>query len=408
MTPPPLRVLVVHNRYRSALPSGEDGVVDQELALLADAGHDVSSFERRSDDIAGMPVLQRAMVPLRVPWNAAVRTELTDRLRREGPDVVHVHNTFPLISPAVVTACRDAGVPLVATLHNYMLACAPGSLFRDGRICTDCVGASPWPGVRHGCYRQSSLATVPMVANLLVNRRRWWSGVTRFFCISTAQRDILRQAGLPQQRVIVKHNFVPDPGRLRTGPGEHLLYVGRLSDEKGIPLLMSAWERLAATGGVGVPLVVAGAGPLQDTVARWAEDRADVHYLGRRSRSECSGLMRRAVAVVTPSNWLEAFGLVVVEAMAVGVPPVVAGHGGLTELVQDGVTGLVHRPGDEASLVEALRRIARETDRNREMGHAARRRYERDFTPAVGLARLVDGYQEAISAAEPSEPGRVR
>lgn len=393
-----MHVLVVHNRYNSAQPSGENNVVDQEVALLRGAGHRVGVFERRSDDIAGRSLPGKVAVPLLVPWNPAVRRELAARLRAERPDVVHVHNVFPLLSPSVLAACADAGVPAVATLHNYTQVCPPGTLQREGRSCTECVGAAtPLPAVRHGCYRNSRLATVPLAVGLSVNRRRWWSGVERFFCISAAQRDVLVAAGMPAERLAVKHNFVPDPDARRSGTGEHVLYLGRLAEAKGVRLLMAAWDEVAADGGVGVPLVIAGTGPLEGEVTAWAAGRDDVRYVGLYGPEQCRRAVARSVAVVAPSTWLEAFGLVVVEAMAAGVPTVAAGHGAFVELVEDGVTGLLHRPGETASLAACLRRITAEPDRNRRMGLAARRRYEQGFSPAVGLERLVEGYRAAIA-----------
>jgi len=390
-------VLVVHNRYASAQPSGENKVVDQEVALLRSAGHRVEVFERRSDDIAARSLPSKAALPLLVPWNPAVRRELAARLRAGRPDVVHIHNVFPLLSPAVLAACADAGVPAVATLHNYTQICPPGTLQRDGGPCTECVGATPLPAVRHGCYRGSRLATVPLAVSLSANRRRWWTGVERFLCISAAQRDVLVRAGMPAERLAVKHNFVPEPGVRRTGSGEHLLYLGRLAEAKGVRLLMAAWDELAAAGGVGVPLVIAGTGPLEDEVTAWAAGRDDVRYAGLYDTDRCRRAIAGAVAVVAPSTWLEAFGLVAVEAMAAGVPVVAAGHGAFTELVEDGGTGLLHRPGDAASLASRIRRITSEEDRNREMGRAARRRYERGFSPAVGLERLLEEYRTAIA-----------
>ncbi|MEU6621311.1 glycosyltransferase family 4 protein [Streptomyces litmocidini] len=401
-----MHVLVVHNRYSSAQPSGENRVVDEEVALLRAAGHRVDLFERRSDDIAGRSLLGKAAVPLLVPWNPAVRTELAALLRADRPDVVHVHNVFPLLSPAVLAACADAGVPVVATLHNYTQVCPPGTLHRDGRPCTECVGsATALPAVRHGCYRDSRLATVPLAVSLSVNRRRWWSGVERFFCISAAQRDLLVQSGMPAERLAVKHNFVPDPGACRTGTGEHLLFLGRLAEPKGVRLLMAAWDELAADGGAGVPLVLAGAGPLEREVAAWADGRDDVRYVGLYDPEECRRAVERSVAVVAPSLARETFGLVVAEAMAAGVPAVAAGHGAFVELVDEGVTGLLHRPGEASSLADRLRRITAAPARNREMGLAARRRYEQRFSPAVGLERLLEEYRTAIAVRAESMGG---
>ncbi|RAG85618.1 glycosyltransferase family 1 protein [Streptacidiphilus pinicola] len=409
-----MHVLVVHNRYSSGQPSGENNVVDQEVGLLREAGHRAEVLERRSDDIARRSLAGKVAVPLLVPWNPAVRAELAARLRTERPDVVHVHNVFPLLSPAVLAACADVGVPVVATLHNYTQVCPPGTLQRDGRPCGECVGSAPLPAVRHGCYRGSRLATVPLAVSLAVNRRRWWSGVERFFCISAAQRDVLVRAGMPAERLAVKHNFVPDPGALRVGAGEHVLFLGRLAEAKGLRLLMAAWDALAADGGVGVPLVVAGAGPLEGEVAAWAAGRQDVRHLGLCDRAESRALLARSVAVVAPSTWLEAFGLVVVEAMAAGVPTVAAGHGAFVELVEDGVTGLLHRPGEADSLASCIRRITADPARGQAMGQAARRRYEQGFSPAVGLERLVEGYRSAIAErsgggdfAPPVEPGET-
>lgn len=392
-----MHVLVVHNRYASAQPSGENKVVDQEVELLRAAGHQVELFERRSDDIADLSLPGKAALPLLVPWNPGVRSELAARLRTSRPDVVHVHNVFPLLSPAVIAACADADVPAVATLHNYTQVCPPGTLQRDGMPCTECVGRTPLPAVRHGCYRGSRLATVPLAVSLSVNRRRWWSGVERFFCISAAQRDVLVAAGMPAERLAVKHNFVPDPDARRSDDGEHLLYLGRLAEAKGVRLLMAAWDEIAADGGVGVPLVIAGTGPLEPEVTAWAAGRDDVRYVGLYDTAECQKAIARSVAVVAPSTWLEAFGLVVVEAMAAGVPAVAAGHGAFVELVDDGATGLLHRPGEAASLASRIRRVAADPVRNREMGRAARRRYEQGFSPAVGLDRLVEGYRTAIA-----------
>lgn len=399
-----LRVLVVHNRYRSGQPSGEDHVVDQEIALLTAAGHHVEVFERRSDDIGAMSLAGKAAIPLRVPWNASARADLRSLLHTRRPDVVHVHNTFPLLSPSIVAACADAEVPAVATLHNYLQICPSGTLYRDGQVCTDCVGRAPLPAVRHGCYRESSLATLPLAINLVANRRRWWSDVARFFCISDAQRKILVQGGMPAERLSVKHNFVTDPGVRRTEHGDHVLYLGRMTAEKGIPLLMAAWDRIADRGGIGVPLVLAGAGPLEDEVGRWTHDRDDVRYVGLVSKEDCRQLTARAVAVVAPSAWLEAFGLVVVEAMAAGVPSVAAAHGAFVELVEHGVSGFLHRPGDAESLADCLARAVTETASNRRMGVAARRRYEQDFTPAAGLERLVAGYEAAMVRSGSCEP----
>jgi glycosyltransferase involved in cell wall biosynthesis len=387
-----VRVALVHSYYSSRVPSGENNVVDAQAAALREAGHDVLVVAQSTDRR-----LERRTYPVEAALTVAtgVGPSPAKALATFRPDVVHVHNLFPNFGRGWL---RSYAGPLVATLHNYTQVCPPGTLQREGRSCTECVGAAtPLPAVRHGCYRDSRLATVPLAVSLSVNRRRWWSGVERFFCISAAQRDVLVRAGMPAERLAVKHNFVPDPGSCREGDGEHLLYLGRLAEAKGVRLLMAAWDEIAAAGGVGVPLVIAGTGPLEREVTAWAAGRDDVRYVGLYDTAQCRQAIARSVAVVAPSTWLEAFGLVVVEAMAAGVPVVAAGHGAFVELVEDGVTGLLHRPGETASLASCLRRITAGSARNREMGQAARRRYEQGFSPAVGLERLVEEYRTAIA-----------
>ena len=390
-----LRVLMAHNRYRTGQPSGEDHVFDQEVTLLRAHGHQVETVERRSDDIAAMSRLQKARVIAEIPGSRRAGESVATQIASFRPDVVHLHNTFPMVTASAIRAANVAGVPVVATLHNFRLVCPSGTLYRDGRVCDDCVGRVPWPSVRHGCYRGSRPATVPLTVAMVANRRRWWHGVETFFCISAAQRRTLIAAGMPAERLVVKHNFVPEPRVARSGVGEHLLYLGRLNEEKGVGLLMAAWDRLPQETRLRTPLRIAGTGELAARVSGWAAGRDDVEYLGLRDRAECERLIAGARAVLVPSVWPEAFGLVVVEAMAAGVPAVGAAHGSLLELVSDGVSGILHEVGDAGSLSACIDAVSDPATSAR-MGAAARARYLAHFTEQTGLARLVEGYRAVI------------
>lgn len=392
----PLRVVVVHNRYRSGQPSGEDEVVHRETALLREAGHNVHTFARSSDEIAAMSRTEQAAVLAQAAWSRTSRRQFADRLAAVRPDVVHVHNTFPLISPSILAAAAAADVPVVATLHHYRQICPSGELFRAGQVCRECVNRLPLPAIRHRCYRDSRAATVPLVIAQVVGRRAWWNEVSVFFCISAAQRDTLIAGGMPADRLVVKHNFVPDLGT-RTGPGRHVLYLGRLAENKGVQVLMAAWERFATASAPGAPLVIAGDGPLRAAVQRWAATRPDVRFEGLVDRGRCTDLTRAAIAVVVPSVWPEPFGLVAVEAMSLGVPVLASALGSFPELVCAERTGLLHPPGDADALALHLRRVV-DSDTSRRLGDAARRRYEEHFNPQVGLRRLVGGYRVAIAA----------
>jgi glycosyltransferase involved in cell wall biosynthesis len=392
-----MRILVAHSRYRSAAPSGENRVVDQETAALAALGHEVELFERRSDDIEGWPAARKAALPAAVVWNGGVRRDLRAVLRSSRPDVVHVHNTFPLLSASVLYACRDAGVPVVATLHNYKLACASGDFFRDGAVCHDCADGVPTGAMRHGCYRGSVAATAPVALAAVVHRRAWRTLVAAYACISASQRDLLRGVRLPADRVFVRHNMIPARAVVVAAPRPEILYAGRLDAAKGVPVLMAGWDHyLAGNPGPGLTLVIAGSGPLENEVRTWAASRPSVRVVGQLDPDACAAAMAAARAVVLPSAWEETFGLAAVEAMALGVAPVAAGHGAFPELITDGVDGALFRPGDPAALAAAVELADKNSKLFEEYGRQARKTYEQRFDPDDSLQRLLHIYQYAI------------
>ncbi|MQA03040.1 MAG: glycosyltransferase [Streptosporangiales bacterium] len=386
-----MKVMVVHNRYRSAAPSGENRVVDQESRLLENAGHQVAHFERESDEIDDWSVWQKASLPARVVWNPATRTALGEALRGFRPDVVHVHNTFPLLSPSVLTACRTARVPVVATLHNYKTLCASGDFYRAGQVCHRCANGSPVAALVHRCYRNSVAATTPVVVSGMVNRSAWRRLVSAYIFISASQRQLLTELRAPRERCFVKANFVP---RMDTVPAvakqPMVLYAGRLDEAKGVPLLLAAWDRYrAAAGDGGLRLCIVGGGPLAGDVERWAVGRRDVDVVGLTDRAECLRLLAQARAAILPSQWEETFGLVAVEAMAVRTPPVAPAHGSFPELITPGVDGALYRPGDPADLARVLADIDTHPDRYAGYGANAAATYERRFRPEDNAEELV-------------------
>jgi glycosyltransferase involved in cell wall biosynthesis len=391
-----VKVLVVHNRSRSSSPSGEDRVVDQETAALAAAGHTVERFERLSDAIPDLPVLQKLMVPARVPWNRSVIEDLGRTIEAFEPDVVHVHNVFPLLSPAVLQACRNRA-PAVVTFHNYRPLCPTGELFRDGAHCTECFGRAPLPAIRHGCFRGSSLASVPVTVASMVQRRLWRSVPSAYIFLSSAQREHFVDLKLPAERCFVKGNLVhAQPVALRGGD-PIVAYAGRLDENKGIRLLMLAWDWfLANHGGPELRLLIAGAGPLEPLVRAWAEHHDSVDLLGLQDRQQCAALMARARAMVVPSVWHEAFGLVVAEAMAAGTPPLAPSHGAFPELISDGVDGALFPPGDAEALGRLLERVADDPETFDRLGRAARETHAARFAPELNVAELVTIYRFAI------------
>ncbi|WP_261819938.1 glycosyltransferase [Nocardioides sp. OK12] len=393
-----MKVVVVHGRYRSVAPSGENRVVDQEVRMLLDAGHDVQTYERHSDDIGDWPARRRAMLPLHSVRNGPVRGDLAAYLERERPDVVHVHNTFPLLSASVLLACHDARVPAVATVHNYKLLCASGDFYRDGSPCHECADGRVGPALRHGCYRASHVATVPVAAGLVLNRRIWQQLVSAYLLISDSQRQLLRGLALPEERVFVKPNFV-DRAEAAGTPREHLVaHLGRLDEAKGVRLTMAAWEQHERSApGSRLRLVIAGGGPLEDLVREWASRRSHVRFVGTLEPAAVGELLDRALLAVVPSAWEEVFGLVAVEAMAHGAVPVAPARGSFPELVRDGWDGVLFEPGSAAALARVLGQADRDPEHHLALGARARATSRRRFSPERNLDQLLAVYRYAIA-----------
>jgi glycosyltransferase involved in cell wall biosynthesis len=393
-----MKILMVHNRYRSTAPSGENRVVDQESEALVAAGHTVRHFERHSDDIEEWPALKKATLPGRVVWSRASRYDLARDLFRHRPDVVHIHNTFPLLSPSVLYACRQAGVPAVITLHNYKLLCASGDFFRDGKVCHDCGDGNPVSGVLHRCYRGSALATATTVLNTRGHRGSWRDLVSAYIFISESQRNLMAGMRFDPARSFVKHNLVPYDGPVDGARQRQVTYIGRLDAAKGAPLLMKGWDAYRATAGdEALRLVIAGGGPMLETVTAWAADRPSVELRGLMSKPDVFKLIGESRAVILPSEWEETFGLVVVEAMAVGVPPLASAHGSFPGLITDGVDGVLFEPGDPDALGRLLRDVDVNPDRYAQLGTQARTTYETQHRVDRNVGQLLDIYRFAVA-----------
>lgn len=394
-----MRVLQIHNRYRSSSPSGENNVADLESEALLAHGHDVEHHTRCNDSIDSLPLKEKLRIPARFIWNGEAGRELRSRLHSFRPDVVHIHNLYPLFSSSLLYACAEEGVPVVATLHNYRLVCAAGTLFRDGAPCHDCVGRSVARGVVRGCYAGSSVRTVPVLLELELLKHAWRNLVSAYICISAAQRDTLQPFGLPPDRVFVKWNLVPYVQRRSISDRRRpvVMFAGRLTPVKGLRLLMEAWDEYAASSGSpGLQLEVAGAGPMEEELRRWALGRPDVRILGLLSPEDCRRAMGSARAVVVPSVWEEPFGMVVVEAMSAGAAVIVPRAGAFQELLAAGQDVCTYEQGSSPELARIFREVDSDGTRWEGYGRQAREAYESRFDPEDNLRQLVEIYEFAV------------
>jgi glycosyltransferase involved in cell wall biosynthesis len=393
-----MRVLVVHNRYRSAQPSGENAVVEEESALLRDAGVTVELVTAESDDIAGWPAAKRLTLPGRVVWSRDGARTVRRAIRGFRPEVVHFHNTFPLLSPAALRAAHGEGVRVVQTLHNFRPLCPAATFLRDGRVCEDCLGRIPVPAVVHGCYRSSRVATLPIAVKDAFHGAigTWSKAVDTYITPSEFARSRYVKAGWPAERIAVKYNTAPDPGPPEPSYGGGFLCLSRLYPEKGVDVLLDAWEQAFPDGGE--RLRVVGSGELEAELRRRGERLPGVEFTGQLPREEGLHILREARALVVPSRWYEVFPRIVAEAYALGIPVVASRLGSLAEIVHDGRTGILFAPEDAGGLAEALRRLAGDPAEARRLGREARIEYERNLTPRATVERLLEIYAPARAA----------
>lgn len=391
-----MKILVVHSRYR--IQGGEETVFEQEVALLRHYGHEVTVYDRSNWETADYSALKKVRVPAQTIWSEDARRELQALIQRSCPDIAHFHNTHFMISPAGYYACHTMNIPVVQTIHNFRLSCVNGWFFRDERPCEDCVGkVFPWPAILHACYHASRPHSATMVAMLITHRmlRTWQTKVDRYIALTHFARTKLIQAAVPASKIRVIANFLqPEPPK-GDGAGGYALFVGRLSSEKGIGVLLKAWEKL----GPRLPLKIAGDGPMKEQVCRAAEQIAGIEWLGRVSKNEVLHLMQGAFALIFPSIWYEMFPMVIIEAFASGLPVIGSALGNTQEIIDPERTGLLFQPDDPEDLCAKVDWLLSHPAERANMQIATRAEYESRFTAERHHQQLMSVFEEVVAAA---------
>ena len=399
-----MKILLLHNFYRSDSPSGENQVFEMERALLQKHGHDVRLFTRHSDELTAQGALGKIKGAVSVPWNPFSARALRRTIRDFKPDVIHAHNTFPLLSPAVFPAAR--GAARVLTLHNYRLFCAAAIPMREGRVCTECLDQrSVRPALRHNCYRGSKAATVPLAANIALHRFRgtWEHDVEAFIALSDFQRERFVAAGLPDDRIQVKPNFYAGNPNIMpwNERAERVVFVGRLSAEKGVHTLLRAWF---LWGDQAPPLRIVGDGELRRDLEEQTRG-LPVEFTGRLSPEESQKEIGQAKLLVLPSECYETFGLTVIEGFARGTPAAVSNIGPLPGLVRDPESGCTFESSNPESLLRAVRNAWENPEQLQHWSQGARAAFEAKYTEDANYEMLMAIYEQAIGRAERARHG---
>ena len=402
--PVTVNILIIHNSYQQS--GGEDVVVAQETRLLERNGHRVSIYKRSNHELDDLSFAQRLGLISRIVSANDSKLAVRGMLRDLKPEIVHVHNTFAMVSPSVYEVCQEEDVAVVQTLHNYRLLCPAATFYRSGAPCEECVTHGLLRSVRYACYRESRMMSGAIALMLKTHRsRQTWNGqIDAYIAISSFVKEQFVKAGFPASKIFVKHNFVdPDPGE-RSGPGDYALFLGRLSPEKGLLPMLQAWEHLPSA----VPLVIAGEGPMRSRLEAEVASRRlhSIHFAGRLKRGEAYDAMKKAAFLVVPSVWNEPFGMVVAEAFACGTPVLGAFAGAIQEMLDDQVTGLHFTPGDPHALAKSVTWAWGHLPELVAMGKSARRVYQDRYSANTSYERLMTIYASAIDAHTSSKRNR--
>jgi glycosyltransferase involved in cell wall biosynthesis len=389
-----MKVLVLHNRYQ--LAGGEDGVVQAEKQLLEANNHQVCLLEVNNQGIT--TAWDKVTAAVSAIYSHSAKQQVSEQISNFRPDIVHVHNFFPLLSPSIYDACREHQLPVVQTLHNYRLACPKAMPFRDGKVCEDCIGELiPWQGVIHSCYRNSRLESSVVAAMLTWHRLRctWLERVDAYIVFTQFQKEKMLQAGLPEEKIYIKPNFVfpSSSSNENQQRSNYLLFIGRLSQEKGASVLIDAYIE----NNLSIPLKIVGDGPLRESLQQKVlNTKAEkfIEFLGFQDKQIVFSLMQKAQFLIFPSIWYEGFPLTLAEAFACGLPVVVSKLGGMAEIVEDGVTGLHFEAENTVDLATKIEWAMTHPEVINAMGRNARSTYENKYSPKTNYQQLIEIYQQ--------------
>jgi len=386
-----LKIFVIHNHYRQ--PGGEDQVFEAETKLLESNGHEVFRYEMSNEHIAEMNATKLAKSTV---WNSLVMKDLRNLIRKEKPQIAHFHNTLPLLSPGAYYAAKTEGIPVVKTLHNYRMFCLNGLLFRDNKVCELCMNRwVPMPGLIHACYRSSYKASLAVTAMLSAHKllRTWDRSIDLYIAPSEFAKQKYIQSGLAEHRIFVKPNFMFTDPLKGKGDGQFALFVGRLSPEKGVQVVISAWEKC----GHRIPLKIAGDGPEMKKIVK--QDNRHIEILGWQSHSQILQLMESASFLIFPSVWYENLPMTIIEAYASGLPVIASNMGSMPSLIDPGRTGLLFKPNDPDDLADKVSWVLDNPENLDRMRVYARSEFEEQYTSEKNYHLLMEAYKKGIAIA---------
>lgn len=392
-----MKILYLHNYYQQN--GGEDFVLKNEMNIVQQKGHITDLFFMDNKKINGL--ISEIDSAIHVVYSNNSKNDVKNHLNCLKPDIVHVHNFFPLLTPSVYDACIEINIPVVQTLHNFRTICPGALLSRNSIVCEKCITRSPYHSVFHKCYKNSFFGSF-FVAKMVEYHRKnktWQYKVNRFIALTEFGKNKFIEAGFPTKKIIVKPNFIEDPLKSKKNISNarkiKALFIGRLSPEKGVDILIKAWENIH------YPLEIAGTGPLFSKLKESVPD--NISFFGQLSKEEVIHKMLESSFLIMPSICYEGFPLVIVEAFACSLPVVASRLGSMEEIIQDGVTGMHFKAGNADDLAEKVNAMFASQERLKQMGINARNEYEAKYTPEKNYELLMGIYNKVIEEHKAGE-----
>jgi len=381
-----MKIIQAHNFYQYS--GGEDTVVANEKELLEDNGHDIIPFYKDNDLLKGS-LKEKVKLIKNTNWSKSTFDEIDVLLQKTKPDVCHIHNFLPLISPSIYDACIKNNVPIVQTLHNYRLICTNGLFYRKGGVCEDCLGKSPMGAVLKRCYRNSIPQTF-IVANMLQkhnNQKTWSIKVDRFICLTDFAKEKFVQHGLPESKFMVKPNFVPYQQPIEKKE-DYLIYVGRLEKEKGVELL---FETAAS---INIPIKVVGEGSLSKQLSQFS----NIELIGKKNHSEALDFIANARALLFPSTLYEGMPMTILEAFSLKTPVIASDIGAMRSIIKHQKNGLLFKNNSTNDLIEAVKFIFDNEKKIKEISNSAFEEFKLKYSKEANYEVLISLYQELVDS----------
>ena len=377
----------MHNLYQN--PGGEDVVFSNEKKLLESNGNLVIQFIKKNNDISNYCFLKKVSLINSSVWSKKSFLEIKEAINTYKPDICHIHNTLTLITPSVYYACKEMGVPVVQTLHNYRLMCSNAYLFRNGKVCEECIGKSLYHSVKYGCYRNSRLQTFVLARTVEWNKKQgtWNNLIDAYIALTEFSKQKFIEGGLPENKIFVKPNFLFEDPNYSEKNGGFFLFAGRLDVTKGFNVLIKAAEKLPD-----VKFKVAGDGILRSNL----DGVLNIEYLGQLNRNDLILELKKSGAIIFPSVWYESMPMTIIESFACGKPVIASNLGAMAELIENGKTGLFFEPGNVDDLVKKILWAKNNPEKMKEMGLNARKEFEEKYTPEKNYKILMNIYEKVI------------